>query len=204
MFFQGGLASIVHDPDYSGKLNEVTSGNALNFLRPISKQQSIIIEFYAPWCGHCQQFRPVYEEIAKELSKDGEYRFGACDITQNGAMSGRFDIREIPALYLYKGGELFKYSGPFNAHAVKVWAKTDYKSLSPLPFWTSPLGPFGKLKGLFIHIGVKLVEFVPKLASRLGLPDYMGVVLIACALGLSILGCTFLSVYVNISHAKRD
>jgi len=164
----------------------------------------IIIEFYAPWCGHCQTFRPAFDEIAAELGSKDEFRFGACDITVNGAMSGRFDVQEIPTLYMLRGGDLYKFPGPFQATALKVWILRGYKDHAPLPFWASPLGPFGQMKGLLIHIGVTLVEFVPKLTEKLGLPDYMGVILVASALGMSILACTFISVYISVSHAKQD
>jgi hypothetical protein len=119
-------------------------------------------------------------------------------------MAGRFDVNEIPALYLYKDGNLHKYAGAFYSTAVKNWATTEYTSTKPLPYLMSPLGPFGRLKGLLIHTGTLLVDFVPRASAYFGLPDYMGAVGVALLLGLLILSCTFLGVFVSVSHAKQD
>ena len=195
--------SSVPEDKYKGKVFEVTSQNAFEFLST-QDQQGILLEFYAPWCGHCQKFKSAYNDVAAELTNKGDFRVGACDITANAAMSGRFDVREIPALYLYRKGELYKYSGPFHATAVKKWATKDYVNNMPLPFWQSPLGPFGKIKGLLIHIGVVLTEFVPRFAEYFGLSTNAGAVVVAGLLGLSILSCTFVGVFFSVSHEKED
>ena len=201
IFFEAAAAS--SESQYTGKVFEVTSTNAYDFFNPMP-DQGILIEFYAPWCEHCKNFRPAYEDVAVELTKQSKFRVGACDITANAAMTGRFDIKEIPVLYLYSGGELYKYSGPFHASAVKIWASKEFKNTAPLPAFQSPLGPLGRFKGLLIHAGVTLTDLVPRLAGYLRLPEYMSAILIACFLGLSILSCTFLGVFVSISHEKDD
>ena len=184
---------------YSGVF-EVTSANAREFL----DADAILLEFYAPWCGHCSNFKPAYQEVAAELTKNNAFRVGMCDITANAAMSGRFDVREIPALYLYKRGELYKYSGPFHASAIKTWAVKEFTNNAPIPMYLSPLGPLGNLKGLLIHGGVSLTQFVPNLSETLGIPEYLSIILIASGLGLSILACTFVGVFVSVSHEKED
>ena len=205
LFFSFGLGSgLEAEAEYKGKVFEVNSRNALHFLSPQEKTQGILLEFYAPWCGACANFRAAYHEVAEELTLAGQYRVGACDIVENAAMAGRFDVNEIPALYLYKDGNLHKYAGAVYSTAVKNWATTEYASTKPLPYLMSPLGPFGRLKGLLIHTGTLLVDVVPRVSAYFGLPDYMGAVGVAVLLGLSILACTFLGVFVSVSHAKQD
>ena len=184
---------------YSGVF-EVNSANARDFL----DAGAILLEFYAPWCSHCNNFKPAYHEVAADLTKNDAFRVGMCDITANAAMSGRFDVREIPALFMYKHGELYKYSGPFHASAVKSWANNEYANTAPMSLYLSPLGPIGNLKGLLIHGGVSLTQFVPNLSEILGIPEYFSIILIASGLGLSILACTFIGVFVSVNHEKED
>jgi thiol-disulfide isomerase/thioredoxin len=192
------------EPEYAGKVFEITAKNARDFLTPAQDNQGILIEFFAPWCAHCSTFKPSYEDVAAELTKNGNFRVGACDITKNPAMSGRFDIKEIPVVYMYKNGELYKYGSAFHSSAVKSWARNDHIKTTPISYWTSPLGPFGNLKGFLIHSGVVLIESVPKVSNYLNIPEYVGGAIIAVFLGMSILGCTFIGVYLSVNHEKQD
>lgn len=202
MFVRG--TNVEGEEQYFKKVFEVESKNALYFLTPQEKSQGILIEFYAPWCGHCQNFKGSLLEIAEELTKGGKYRVGACDIVENAAMAGRFDVHEIPALFLYKNNQLYKYSGPFYATAVKNWAISEHSTVPPINYWLSPLGPFGKLKGILIHVGILIIDIVPKISHTLGMPDFVGAVVVSIILGMSILACTFIGVFIGISHVKND
>jgi thioredoxin-like negative regulator of GroEL len=50
-----------------------------------------LIQFMAPWCGHCQKLKPEWEEAAKKLA--GDYKFGIVDATQESSLGQRYDVK---------------------------------------------------------------------------------------------------------------
>lgn len=64
-----------------------------------------IVEFYAPWCGHCQNLKPAYEKAAKSL--DGLAKVAAvnCDDDSNKGLCGQFGIQGFPTLKIVRPGK---------------------------------------------------------------------------------------------------
>ena len=73
----------------------------------------VLVDFWAEWCGPCKMFAPVLDEIAKEYG--GKVTVAKLDIDANPSTPGKYGIRGIPTLILYKGGQ---------PHAQKVGALT--------------------------------------------------------------------------------
>jgi thioredoxin len=71
----------------------------------------VLVDFWAEWCGPCKMFAPVLDDIAKQY--EGKLTVAKLDIDANPATPGKYGIRGIPTLILYKGGQ---------AHAQKVGA----------------------------------------------------------------------------------
>ena len=61
-----------------------------------------LLEFYAPWCVHCQHMSPHYKAAAVLL--DGVARLGALDCSANEDVCGRFNVHSYPAVFFYKDG----------------------------------------------------------------------------------------------------
>jgi len=57
-----------------------------------------LIEFYAPWCGHCKKLTPIYDELATKLKDEEEIEIVKMDATANDVPS-QFEVRGFPTLY---------------------------------------------------------------------------------------------------------
>jgi len=69
-----------------------------------------LIEFYAPWCGHCKAFAPKFEEIAKKLQ--GKVHVGAVDVDKEKSLGNDFSIRLLPTIKMFTKMEVVDYQGP--------------------------------------------------------------------------------------------
>ncbi|KAI0158280.1 thioredoxin-domain-containing protein [Xylariaceae sp. FL1272] len=101
------------------KSSPVLQVDAKNYDRLIAKSNhTSIVEFYAPWCGHCQNLKPAYEKAAKNL--DGLAKVAAvnCDEDENKSLCGSMGVQGFPTLKVVRPGKKGKkpvvedYQGP--------------------------------------------------------------------------------------------
>ncbi len=64
----------------------------------------IVVDFWAEWCGPCKQIAPALDEIAGEM--DGKVTIAKVNIDDNPNTPGKYGVRGIPTLMMFKGGEL--------------------------------------------------------------------------------------------------
>ncbi len=64
----------------------------------------VLVDFWASWCAPCRLIAPAVEAIAKDYA--GRAKVGKVNVDENMSTSGKYNIRGIPALLLFKEGEL--------------------------------------------------------------------------------------------------
>jgi len=84
-----------------GKTLEITDSN---FNDVISKNKTVLVDFWAEWCGPCRMIGPVIEELANEY--EGKAIIGKLDVDSNQESSVKYGVRSIPTILTFKDGEI--------------------------------------------------------------------------------------------------
>lgn len=76
-----------------------------NFDEVIKNNETVLVDFYAVWCGPCKMMSPVIDEIAQE---NPGVTVGKCDVDEAEELAMRFGIMSIPTVMVFKGGNAVK------------------------------------------------------------------------------------------------
>jgi len=112
------LLSVTVLADYTSK-GDVVILTAANFNDKVIKSDELwVVEFYAPWCGHCKSLEPEWKKFAKEMK--GTVNVGAVDMTQHQAVGAPYGIKGFPTLKIfgYNKNKPTDYKGARNADAL--------------------------------------------------------------------------------------
>lgn len=76
-----------------------------NFQKEVLESpEPVLVDFWADWCGPCHMIAPAIEELAADF--EGRAKVGKLDVDANGEIAGQYGIRSIPAILLFKDGQV--------------------------------------------------------------------------------------------------
>jgi protein disulfide-isomerase A6 len=76
--------------------------------------KTVLVEFYAPWCGHCKKIQPTYAAVAKALKDKSDIVIAKIDATEHTKAPAKFDVQGFPTIKIFRKGkkaEPEEYSG---------------------------------------------------------------------------------------------
>ena len=85
-------------------MSEISNLNKETFTEATTAANTVVIDFWAPWCGPCKALAPVLEEVATEVGE--AVSIYKVNIDENGALAQEHGVQSIPTLLVYKGGNL--------------------------------------------------------------------------------------------------
>ncbi|AXF75147.1 thioredoxin TrxC [Erwinia tracheiphila] len=83
---------------------EVINATTATFDKYLQDGLPVVVDFWAPWCGPCVNFSPVYSDVAQELGH--QIRFLKVNTEAESELSARFRIRSIPTIMIFKQGKV--------------------------------------------------------------------------------------------------
>ncbi len=85
--------------------NHTLEFNERNFEQEVLKSDKpVLVDFWAEWCAPCRMMAPAVEAAAEQFA--GRAKIGKLNVDENQSLAGRYNIRSIPTLLLFKNGQV--------------------------------------------------------------------------------------------------
>ena len=72
----------------------------------IDSDKPVLLDFWAPWCGHCKMIAPYLEQLAKEYK--GKLKVGKVNVDEAPDLATKYAVMSIPTLLIFKGGKVME------------------------------------------------------------------------------------------------
>ncbi|MFM2387868.1 MAG: hypothetical protein RL660_2625 [Bacteroidota bacterium] len=102
MAWRGEAKTLVINPPTAGAPAAAPSMTMAQFQQATSSG-TVLVEFYAPWCGPCKVLKPIVQEIEREQS--GAVKVLYIDIDKNAELADGLKLKQIPVIQVYKNGK---------------------------------------------------------------------------------------------------
>ncbi|EMP29275.1 Protein disulfide-isomerase TMX3 [Chelonia mydas] len=148
-----------------------------------------LVDFYAPWCGHCKKLEPVWNEVGVEIRSSGSpVKVGKMDATSYSSIASEYGVRGYPTIKLLKGDLAYNYRGPRTKDDIIEFAnRVAGPLIRPLPSQQMFEHVHKRHRVLFLYVGgesplkEKYIEVASELivytyffsASEEVLPEYV-------------------------------
>jgi len=101
-----------------------------NFESIVNANKDVLVEFYAPWCGHCKKLAPVFDELGEAYKADANVVVAKMDATANGTPKG-VSIQGFPTLIFWdSNNKQIPYNGERDLDSFKAWIE-EHRTSSP-------------------------------------------------------------------------
>ncbi len=70
----------------------------------LDADKPVLLDFWAEWCGPCKMIAPILDDVSKAY--EGRLQIAKINVDENSAVPGKFNVRGIPTLVLFKNGEV--------------------------------------------------------------------------------------------------
>jgi len=137
-FFKGELKPFLKSEEVPTALdNGVTVVVGKNFAEvALAADKDVLLEFYAPWCGHCKQLAPEYEKLAARFAGVPHVTIAKMDATANEIDHPGVNVKGFPTLYFFPKGEaktVVEYDGARDLDGLTAFLKKNVKTPFTLP-----------------------------------------------------------------------
>jgi len=94
-----------------------------SFSTILNSHPTVLVDFYATWCGPCKTLGPILEQVKDELGE--EVKIIKIDVDKNQSLATKYKVRGVPTMMLYKNGkQVWRQSGVVQKEAIINTVKT--------------------------------------------------------------------------------
>jgi len=93
-----------------------------NWDKAVTSENSVLVEFYAPWCGHCQSLAPEYAKAATQLKEEkSDITLAKVDATVETKLAEKYGVQGFPTIKFFKKGTPIEYGGGRTSDEIVAW-----------------------------------------------------------------------------------